>query len=60
MQSVESQLTFQKNVPPPSSGLKNKPSKQMCLPPDLMLVSCLAYSLILKMETLAAKAEIAK
>jgi hypothetical protein len=36
---------FWRNVSPPSSGLKNKPSK-----PAFSLVSCSAYSLTVKME----------
>jgi hypothetical protein len=49
VQSDESQLMFWRNMPPPSSGVKNKPSKE---PPAncFHVVSCLAYSLALKME----------
>jgi hypothetical protein len=46
MQSIESQLTFQRNVSPPSLGLKNKPA--------FMLVSCSAYSSTLKMEAICS------
>jgi hypothetical protein len=37
---------FQKNKPPLSSGSRNKPGNAICF----MLVSCLAFSLTLKME----------
>jgi hypothetical protein len=43
---VESKLTFQKNMSPPSSGSKNKPRKQM----TSKMVSCFAYASTLKMD----------
>jgi hypothetical protein len=54
-QSIESQVTFLRNILPPSSGLNSKPSKKILkfgslLAACFMLVSCLAYSSTLKME----------
>jgi hypothetical protein len=51
MQSIESQLTFRRNISPPSSGSKNKSSK-LCWPPAFIPVSCWAYSSTLKMKAI--------
>jgi hypothetical protein len=55
--SVESQPTFRRNIWPPSSGSKNKPSTkqawaELCFPRPFTLVSSSAYSLTLKMEAI--------
>jgi hypothetical protein len=56
--SVESQPTFRRNISPPSSGSKNKPSKnpepELCLPLAFTLVSFSAYFSILKMEAICS------
>jgi hypothetical protein len=55
MKSIKSQLMFQKNILPPFSGSKNKPSKiSACLLPTFMLVSCLAYFSTLKMKAMCS------
>jgi hypothetical protein len=42
---------FQRNIPPPSSGLQSKPSKEINMKrQQTELVSYLAYSVTLKME----------
>jgi hypothetical protein len=53
MQSVESQLTFRRNMFPPSSWLKNKPETSM-KSSGKQLVSCLAYFFTLKMEAISS------
>jgi hypothetical protein len=48
--SVEIQLTFRSNMSPPSSQLKNKPSRALALLlARFMQISCLAYSVTVKM-----------
>jgi hypothetical protein len=56
VQSVESQPTFRRNISPPSSGSKNKPSMKMGdkQSSNFTLVSCLAYSSTLKMEAVCS------
>jgi hypothetical protein len=51
VQSFESQPTFRRNISPPPSESKNKPSKAF-LATCFVLVSCLVYSLILKMKAI--------
>jgi hypothetical protein len=49
--SVENQPVFRRNISPQSSGSKNKPSKKAAeLAILFMMVSCLDYSLTVKME----------
>jgi hypothetical protein len=49
--SGESQETFWRNIMPPSSGLKTKSSKKLALlAACFVLISCLAYSLTVKIE----------
>jgi hypothetical protein len=54
---VESQRTLRRNMSPPSSELKYKPSK-FCLPSGFTLVFCLAYSSTLKMMTCCSETSI--
>jgi hypothetical protein len=44
---IESQPMFQRNMSPPSSGLKSKPSKQQA---SFMLISFMAYYSTLKVR----------
>jgi hypothetical protein len=50
--SVESQPTFRWNISPPSSETTVK--AELCLSPAFTLVSCSAYSSILKMEAISS------
>jgi hypothetical protein len=53
----QNQATFRRNMAHPSSWPKNKPRKKpaaLCLPPDLTLVSFLAYFSTLKMEAVCS------
>jgi hypothetical protein len=43
--------TFRWNAPPPSSGLKSKPTKKLLA---CFLLVCLAYSSILKIEVISS------
>jgi hypothetical protein len=47
--AVKSQLTFRRNIQPPSSDLK---SKTVIIPDCFILISCLAYSSTLKVEAI--------
>jgi hypothetical protein len=48
----ETRPAFQRNIFPPSSGLKSEPRKKALLAASFLMVSCLVYTLTLKMEVI--------